>query len=149
MIVARIYALIVDFAVLAYNTSFWIPCGIKQCSENIVPRVHAQHQRKPDQFSLRCNWSMDSRVEDCRLKGGKSCGLPKVWPLSAERLASLSNLLVNRIRLASHPRSVKLWWCSSSSNLEFDESRFVKEALLTSDDEEIREQPMADNQGKM
>ena len=74
---------------------------------------------------------------------------PKSGPLSPERLASLSNLLVNRRRLASPPRSVKSWWCSSSSKLEFDESRFVKEALLTSDDEEIREQPMGDSQGKM
>lgn len=65
-----------------------------------------------------------------------------------ESLASLSNLLVNRIRLASHPRSFKNGWSTSSINLEFDDSRLVKEALLTSYDEEIREQSMGDNQGR-
>ena len=34
-------------------------------------------------------------------------------------------------------------------NSEIDDSGFVKETLLTSDDEDIREQTVSDNQSKM
>ncbi len=46
--------------------------------------------------------------------------------------------------------SVRGWrGCPSSIELEFDERRLVKEALLTSDDKQIWELTMRDHQGKM
>ena len=51
--------------------------------------------------------------------------------------------------LASSPVRSKSRRCRSSLHLEFDDGRLVKEALLTSDDEEIWELVMSDYQGEM
>ena len=67
----------------------------------------------------------------------------------AERLVSRCTIVVNRKRLASYPRHIQIWWCISSIHLEFDDRRLVKEALLTSNDEQVWEQTMGDHQGKM
>ena len=51
--------------------------------------------------------------------------------MTRRRMSSLSHLLMNPGYLASLPKNIKIWWCISTTNLEFDERRLVKETLLT------------------